>query len=299
MSIDAGPAAWRQRSNHNRMIALQDTVTGTPETAGAVEIAFFGSSAFRITSPAGISVMVDPWRNHPAGKWDWYFHDMPEVAVDIGVSTHAHFDHDALHLLDAHVLLDRPIGTYQFGDIRIGGIADKHATDASAALYDFVKINAYFGGQKLLPPDNARSWDNTLVVIETGGLRILHWGDNRADPPEAVWARLGRIDILLMPADDSQHVLGYPAVEEIARRLAPKVLIPHHYYIWNVVQRGSTLLPVTGWLAGRDDVRHLDGPAASYAPDTLPEAMRIHHFGDHVAFDVEAWHAANGLVLSP
>jgi len=33
--------------------------------------------------------------------------------------------------------------------------------------------------------------------------------------------------------------------------------------------------------------------------ETLPEAMRIHHFGDHVAFDVEAWHAANGLVLSP
>ena len=47
--------------------------------------------------------MIDPWRNYPSRTWDWYFHDFPVTLVDVGVSTHAHFDHDALHRLDAHV----------------------------------------------------------------------------------------------------------------------------------------------------------------------------------------------------
>jgi L-ascorbate metabolism protein UlaG (beta-lactamase superfamily) len=292
MSIDSGPSAWRHQTNHNRMME--------PRTAqdGPVEIAFFASSAFRITTPSGLTIMIDPWRNLPTRTWDWYFHDFPETAVDIGVSTHAHFDHDALNRLDASVLLDRLIGEYRFADVTITGIPDKHATDPTYATYDFRRINSYFGGQKVVPPDNARSWDNCLITVETGGLRILHWGDNRHDPPEELWERLGRVDILLMPVDDSQHVLGNPMVAGIIDRLAPRVVIPHHYYTWNVVQRQSTLLPVDTWLESQSGVVHLDGPTRHYTPETLPDTREVHTFGDHVAFDVAAWHKTHGMELS-
>lgn len=60
--IDSGLTAWQQRSNHNRMIALQEDDSPPPDRP--VEIAYFGSSAFRIRSPLGLTVMVDPWRNH-------------------------------------------------------------------------------------------------------------------------------------------------------------------------------------------------------------------------------------------
>jgi len=26
--------------------------------------------------------MIDPWRNHPSRRWDWYFHDFPIVPVN-------------------------------------------------------------------------------------------------------------------------------------------------------------------------------------------------------------------------
>ena len=294
MSIDRGLSAWRKPTNHNRMIDFQRSASG----AGAVEVAYFGGSAFRITAPSGVSVMIDPWRNLPTGKWDWYFHDFPETAVDIGVSTHAHFDHDALERLDASVLLDRLIGTYAFADVRITGIADKHAIDASAAMYDMHLINSYFGGQALDPPNNARSWDNCLIIVETGGLRLLHWGDNRHDAPDEIWDRIGPIDILFMPVDDSQHVMANTMVADVIQRVAPKVVIPHHYYIWNVVQRSSTLLPATDWLATQADVRHLDSAAVQYTPEAMPTTCRVDSFGDHVAFDVAAWHKANGLNLA-
>jgi len=292
--LASGLNSWRHATNHNRMLDFQRRCEGDEPA----KLAYFGSSAFRITSPAGLTVMIDPWRNIPTGKWDWYFHDFPLTEVDIGVSTHAHFDHDALHRLDASVLLDRLIGTYSFGDIKITGIADKHAIDASAAMYDMHLINSYFGGQKLDPPDNCRSFDNCIVIIETGGLRIVHWGDNRHNAPDDVWNRIGPVDILLLPIDDSEHVMSYAMTNEIIARMAPRVVVPHHYYVWNVVQRQSTLLPVTKWLATQTQVQELSSAEVEYAPSSLPTALTIDYFGNHVAFDVEAWHAKNGLVLA-
>ena len=49
------------------------------------------------------------------------------------------------------------------------------------------------------------------------------------------------------------------------------------------------------WLAEQPRVRRLDAPVASYAPEDLPDRTRIDCFGDHVAFDVDAWHRAHGL----
>lgn len=293
MGIDRGLSAWRSRANHNRMIEFAQG----RDDAGSVKLAFFGSSAFRITTSRGLTVMVDPWRNLPTDKWDWYFHDFPMTSVDIGVSTHAHFDHDALDCLDANVLLDRPIGAYEFADVRIEGVPDKHAIDPSCATYDFKLINGYFGGQAIEPPDNSRNWDNTVVVVETGGVRFCHWGDNRHNAPDHVYEALGRIDILLMPVDDSQHVMGHPMVAEVIARVAPKIVVPHHYYTWNIVQRGSTLLPVEKWLEDQSVVRRHTGPEVIYDPANLPDTLTVDYFGDHVAFDVDAWHRANGLEL--
>jgi L-ascorbate metabolism protein UlaG (beta-lactamase superfamily) len=287
--IETGLSAWRMASNHNRMIELQRA----PPVAGPgqVELAYFGSSAFRITSPGGITVMVDPWRNFPTRKWDWYFHDFPMTEVDIGVSTHAHFDHDALHRLDAHVLLDRLIGTYGFGDVKITGIADKHATDSSSAVYDFKKIIRQFDGIDITPPNNPRSWDHCLILIETGGLRILAWGDNRHNPPDEIWRALGAIDILLLPVDDSQHVMGFHQAQSVIDTLRPKVVVPHHYYIFDVTVRQSTLQPADPWVTRQgENARWLDSPTASYTTENIADLdARVDFFGGHVAFDKAKW----------
>lgn len=287
--IDSGPNAWQSRSNHNRMMELQRR---PPQARGdAVELAHFASSAFRITSPAGLSVMLDPWRNHPRRHWDWYLRDFPMTAVDVGVSTHAHFDHDALNRLDAHVVLDRPIGTYSLLDVTITGIADKHSIDSSGAVYDFVKVHRELHGTDVTPPENPRSWDNVIVVVETGGVRIAHWGDNRHDPPPHVWEMLGRIDIALLPVDGSQHVMSFGATQAIIDRLRPRIVVPHHYYIWDVIQRQATLMPVDGWVDSQPGARRLQEGTARYRAGELGgmTGTRVDFFGDHVAFDKTAW----------
>ena len=287
-NIAAGLSGWRMTSNHNRMMELQRTsMKGGP---GSVNLDYYGSSAFQITSPAGITLMIDPWRNHPTRKWDWYFNDFPITKVDIGISSHAHFDHDALHLLDAHVLLDRLIGTYNFGDIKITGIADKHATDSSAAVYDSKRIIKEFDNIDITPPNNPRSWDHCLLLIETGGLRILAWGDNRHNPPEEVWDAIGDVDIVLLPIDDSQHVISFPHAKEIIERLNAAIIIPHHYYIFDITVRQSTLQLAEKWLETQKHVVRLTSGSKNYHPkDLIDVRNRIEFFGDHVAFDKKKW----------
>jgi L-ascorbate metabolism protein UlaG (beta-lactamase superfamily) len=285
---DTGLNAWQMTSNHNRMIELQ--ADKSPARDGPVDISYYGSSAFCITSPKGVSVMIDPWRNHPSRTWDWYFHDFPITLVDVGVSTHAHFDHDALHRLDAHVLLDRLIGMYQFGDMTIYGLADKHAVDTSCAIYDFKKINKMLYGIDVDGPNNPRSWDHCLIVIETGGLRIVHWGDNRHNPPDNIWKALGHIDIALLPVDESQHVMGHIHTQAVIDRLKPRVIIPHHYYIWDVVQRQSTLQTADAWVEAYPDSEHILKPKKTYRIEEVRKLDRVvHFFGDNVIFDKEAW----------
>ncbi|MHA1164759.1 MAG: MBL fold metallo-hydrolase, partial [Alphaproteobacteria bacterium] len=90
--------------------------------------------------------------------------------------------------------------------------------------------------------------------------------------------------------DVSQHVMGYERTAMIIDRLKPKVIVPHHYYIWDVVQRQSTLQTPEFWLGEQKQVEHLDGPARTYTRKELDKMTQsVISFGDHVAFDKVAW----------
>ena len=103
----SGLDTWMSGMNHNRIIQVQNE-GGVQADSGKVGIAFFSNSSFQVTSPKGIRILVDPRRNDPSGAWGlWYRMDFPKAEVDIGMSTHAHFDHDALGRLEANMLLDR------------------------------------------------------------------------------------------------------------------------------------------------------------------------------------------------
>jgi L-ascorbate metabolism protein UlaG (beta-lactamase superfamily) len=281
---DEGLWAWKQKENNNRMIAFQERDL-KPEADGAIELAFFGGSAFQITSPAGLTIMVDPWRNPPWGNWDWYLYDFPKVEVDIGISTHAHFDHDGLHMLSANALLDRPVGTYEFADVKIIGIADKHVSDSSHNAYDWADKTRRLTTVETRPPNNSRSFDNCMVVIEVAGLRILHWGDNRPNPPDNVWDRIGEIDIALLPSDGTFHVLSAQQIEDVAARIKAKMIVPHHYLIWDVVTRASTLLPPDNWVNARAGSEWTTSGSVTLTRDQVKaKTGEVLCFGEHVGF---------------
>lgn len=287
--VNEGLWAWKQSENNNRMIELQ----AGADAVGEVRLGYFGGSAFRITTPAGLTLMIDPWRNPPWGTWNWYLCDFPEVEVDIGLSTHAHFDHDALHRLRASTLLDRLIGRFEFADVTITGIADKHVSDASHADVDWAGLTRKLTPLETLPPNNWRSFDNTIYVIETGGLRILHWGDNRPDPGPGVWDQIGQIDVALLPIDGSKHILGYDQVEALRAKIGAKIVVPHHYFIWNVTHRASTLTTPNEWMATQTNSQWADSSEIALPRDWVKAQDGLALcFGENVCFEPPQFGAA-------
>src|ERR1700675_1182663 len=125
----AASSAW----NDNPLITIQKE-GGDPTRAGDVKIEFYGHDAFKITSPVGVTVLTDPWRNDSTGVYPkWFLNEFPTIRVGIVLSPHAHFGHDAVGRPEGLTVLERLVGQFKLGDIEITGLADKHKCEPAPA----------------------------------------------------------------------------------------------------------------------------------------------------------------------
>ena len=279
--VSAGPTAWTQVKNNNEIISRQKEGIGDPSASGEVTIDFYGHAAFKMTSPAGLTMLFDPWRNDPSGYWGvWFPGEFPEVEVDAILSTHAHFDHDATERPNGQMILDRMTGEYQFSDVKVTGLADKHTCEAPG-WYKWTDAMPEFG-QPQCEPDNYHHLDNNIYLLETGGLRIAIWGDNRDNPNGHVWAELSDIDILVLPVDSSQHILSYEQANIIVDRVKPHVVIPEHYLTKGASITLTTLGSAEEWTKSRENHTLLDSATLKLSPESVAELDRhVMYFGDN------------------
>lgn len=277
----AGPTAWTQVKNNNEIIAKQKGGTLDPAATGEVTIDFYGHAAFKMTSPAGLTMLFDPWRNDPSGAWGlWFPQEFPETEVDAILSTHAHFDHDATERPNGQMILDRMSGQYQFSDVKITGLADKHTCDAPG-WYKWTNAMPEFG-QPQCEPDNYHHLDNNIYLLETGGMRIVIWGDNRDTPNDHIWAALTDIDVLVLLVDSSQHILSYEQANSIVNRIKPHVIIPEHYLTKGVSITLTTLGSAEEWTKQQPNHTMLDSGTLKLTPKKVAALERqVMYFGDH------------------
>ncbi len=235
---------WTQPGNNNHVIELQEAGK-FPD--GDIGIEFYGHCAFKFTSPGGATIMFDPWRDDPSGAWGlWFKNEFPETLADITMSTHTHFDHDAIHRPVSTMVLDRMVGTFEFADLKITGFADKHACVAPG-WYKWTDALKEFGVEACAP-NNVGHMDMVTYVVEAGGIRTLIWGDNRHNPADSFWENIGHIDVLTLPVDGSEHILSYEQANAIVDRINPSIVIPTHYLNETTTYTLSTLQPADDWV---------------------------------------------------
>jgi len=266
--------------NHDRIVQIQNE-GGTRDAVDGVEVAYYSNSSFQVTSPKGISIIIDPWRNDPSGAWGlWYHVEFPAAEVDIGMSTHAHFDHDALDKIDANMLLDRMGGTFELGDVKITGFADKHQCVAPG-LIPWTEAVKQFEGRDDPCTDNFRHMDNTMYLIETGDMRLLMWGDNRPEPAPGLLDKIGDVDVVFVPVDGSRHILDYEQADAVVEMTKANIAIPHHYLVPETTYYTSTLLPADEWAKTHDNT-FLDAPSVLITKADLEgKEGHVYYFGSH------------------
>ena len=215
-----------------------------------MKLTYFGHCAFRWETPGGVTVMADPYRNQ-AGRY-WFIRLFPDVHCDLGLISHAHFDHDAADRLPELASVLRTPGELATGDLQVRGIRDLHS--GSSRLRDF---------------------PNVMFRLEVDGVSYLHIGDNRADWPPEVARAVGDVDVLLVTVDDSVHLLTYDEVDGLIDRLQPRVVIPMHYAIPGITSGECELLPPERWLERQPAVRRLDSCHAEFAQPNLPGSTEV------------------------
>lgn len=214
----------------------------------SVLMRYLGHSAFLWTADDGIRVAIDPYDNtHPRG-WRWFVRPCPEVAADIVLVTHDHFDHNATHRITGDPRIVRTPLELTEGSVSIVGVEDRHA-----------------------PPDDVA---NTIFVLDIAGVRFCHVGDNRADVPRNLVDVLGAVDVLIVPVDDSSHLLRFWEVDQVIETFGSRVVVPVHYLVPGLTDPGSTLLPADTWLAARPNVRHI-GASVELGADALPDDREV------------------------
>ena len=273
-----GSRAFTFPENNNQLIKIQ-TEGGNPARPGDVKVEFFGHMAFKLTSPEGMTLLFDPWRNDPSGAWGkWFPNPFPEIPVDLVISTHAHFDHDAVERPHALMVFERPIGEYRLGDVALTSLADKHQCHSEGEQH-WDHISSEFG-ISLCPPNNPLAFDNTIQIVETGGLRIATWGDNRPVPSPALDKALHGLDILILPIDDTSHILTFKEADAIIAKYRPKAVIPAHYLAKGAESVLSGLQSADGWVATQKDVKRVANGVIVFNAAELKSANgRVYYFG--------------------
>jgi L-ascorbate metabolism protein UlaG (beta-lactamase superfamily) len=266
----APSSAW----NDNSLITVQKR-GGDPTRPGDVKIEFYGHDAFKITSPVGLTVLTDPWRNDSTGLYPkWFLNEFPAIRVDIVLSTHAHFDHDAIERPNGLVVLERLAGRFKLGDIEVTGRADKHQCDRSSTD----------SAARTCPPNNVIEFDNAIQIIETGGLRIAIWGDNRAEPDASLDHYLKNVDVIILPIES---ILTRVEVDAIVGKYDPKIVITAHYFLNGLTTDVSGLESADGWVNDQEKIHHADVRRLDSAGLTLNRAElkdchhRVYYFGNH------------------
>ncbi len=215
-----------------------------------MRLTYFGHCAFRWETPGGVTAVADPYRNQ-ADRY-WFTRLFPEVRCNLGLITHAHFDHDAVDRLPEAASILRMPGEFATGDLQIRGIGDLHS-----------------GASRL------RDFPNVMFRLDAGGVSFLHIGDNRVEWPPEVASAVGDVDVLMVTVDDSNHLLTYEQVDSLVQRLQPKVVIPMHYAILDLHAPECELLPPDGWLTRQATVRRLETDRVEFRNGNLPAQTEV------------------------
>jgi L-ascorbate metabolism protein UlaG (beta-lactamase superfamily) len=208
--------------------------------------------------------------------------EFPAIPVDIVLSTHAHFDHDAVERPKGQMVLERLVGQFKLGDIEITGLADKHKCEPTPPdTPDRASSDLH---EETCPPNNVIGFDNAIQIIETGGLRIAVWGDNRAVPDPLLDPYLKNVDVLILP---TEAILTRVEAEAVVRKYDPKAVIPAHYYVTGLTTDASGLESGDGWVNYQEKVKHADvrrlhsADLRLNAGELKGSHHRVYCFGNH------------------
>lgn len=83
---------------------------------------------------------------------------------------------------------------------------------------------------------------NSIFIFESAGLCIGHLGHLHHEPTEAQYARIGRLDVVMVPVDGST-TMSQAAMIRVMERFQARIVIPMHWFGVDNVERFIRNMP--------------------------------------------------------
>ena len=162
-----------------------------------MKIKYFGHSCFYLESETGVSILTDPFTK--------VGYELPSgIQADVVLTSHGHFDHNFVQAVSTDCVISEAGKMDCFG-IKIEGIDSFHD-----------------------PLQGRLRGKNVIFKFILDGITICHLGDLGEPCNAELLAKIGKIDVLLLPVGGT-YTIDAAQAYEYAQNIAPKMVIPMHF----------------------------------------------------------------------
>jgi L-ascorbate metabolism protein UlaG (beta-lactamase superfamily) len=220
----------------------------TPEAPlGAVRLEWLGHSSFLLTSPTGTRILTDPHAFYPLRE-----------APDASTISNLHVTHSDVRGLPGNPRL-------------LWGITPEQGWNKLALMIGDIGVFNVPSYASRVGPEQSPI-QNSIFVFRTGGLCLVHLGNLRHPLTPHQLQRLGRPDVVMIPADGA-WTMSFEDVLTVIDQLRPSLVIPMHI---DTPQQALAFVQNTG---RRYAVRQVPERSLTLSRQLLPAATTIVLFG--------------------
>lgn len=236
------PGLVRHRHEDARLVLA--AAPGQPEPpADTASLEWLGHSSFLLTSPQGVRVLTDPNGLHPV-----------PTTPDLVTVSNLHGTHTAVRQVPTapRVLWGiNPDGTWN---------------QLALTLRDLSLFNLPSYASRTNPESSPVH--NSIFVFRAGNLCVVHLGNLRHPLTRQQLQRIGKPDVVLIPAD-GQWTMPYDDALTVIQQLQPQLVVPMHL---DFAEHAEVFVQYTG---ERYPVRRLPGHTLPLGRHLLPASTEI------------------------
>ncbi len=209
----------------------------------STELTWFGHSAFKVKTPEGKVLLIDPWIDNPANKEGKK--DLENIGkVDLILITHGHFDHVGNAVEIAKKTGAKLVSTFDLGTslVRYAGYPKNQA--GYDTLGNFGGVITVLGGEvkiAFVPAVHSSSVMSSdgkdihmggnpggFLVMVKHGPTIYHTGDTDVFSDMSLIPGFHKVDIMLACIGD-HFTMGPDRAAMAVKLVKPEWVIPMHY----------------------------------------------------------------------
>jgi L-ascorbate metabolism protein UlaG (beta-lactamase superfamily) len=207
------------------------------------QLTWYGQSAFKIVTPIGNVLLIDPWLENPV-----YSKGKEEVEnlkrIDLILITHGHSDHVGNAVEIGKRTRAKLVATYDLGDamVKFFGYPPElaeadtigHFGGELTLLEGDVKalfVRAHHGSGVTVDDKSGARYSGSpggFVITIRDGPTIYHTGDTDLFSDMALVSQFNRIDVMLVCIGD-HFTMGPARAAEAVKFVGPRTVIPMHY----------------------------------------------------------------------